>query len=189
MKTGSLPFGAPPGTPTRGASPRVSVFLHPMKLPVLLPLAGILLGAHPLAHADSADYPIAPVPFTAVHLDDAFWSPRIRTNHEVTIPIALKQCYDTGRVDNFLKAAGRMKGEYVGETSFDDTDSYKIIEGASYTLQATPDPALEAKVDELIGIIAAAQEPDGYLYTARTINPARPHAWSGPNGAKLSGVT
>ena len=150
-----------------------------MRFPFLRSGLYLLVGVTVLA-ANSADYPIAPVPFTAVHLDDAFWSPRIRTNHEVTIPIALKQCYDTGRVDNFLKAAGKMTGAYVGETSFDDTDIYKIIEGASYTLQATPDPVLEAKVDELIGIIAAAQEPDGYLYTARTIDPAHPHAWSGP---------
>lgn len=127
-----------------------------------------------------ADYPITPVPFTAVRLTDEFWLPRIKTNHDVTIPIALKQCYDTGRVDNFLKAAGKMKGTFDTEFPFDDTDLYKIIEGASYTLQTTPDPALEAKIDELIAIIAAAQEPDGYLYTARTIDPARPHPWAGP---------
>lgn len=151
-----------------------------MKLHLLIPGLCLLLGAGK-AQGASADYPIAPVPFTAVHLNDEFWLPRIKTTHEVTIPIALKQCYDTGRVDNFLKAAGKMKGEYVGETSFDDTDIYKIIEGASYTLQTTPDATLAAKVDELIGIIAAAQEPDGYLYTARTINPAHPHAWSGPD--------
>lgn len=125
------------------------------------------------------DYPIHPVPFTAVKLTDDFWAPRIRRNQEVTIPIALKQCYDTGRVDNFLRAAHEKPGLFGTEFPFDDTDIYKIIEGASYSLQMTPDPQLEAKVDELIAIIARAQEPDGYLYTARTIDPAHPHKWSG----------
>jgi DUF1680 family protein len=134
--------------------------------------AGIAFGA-----AD--DYPIQPVPFTEVTVQDAFWAPRIRRNQEVTIPIALKQCYDTGRVDNFLKAAHVMPGPFGTEFPFDDTDLYKIIEGASYSLQMFPDPKLAAQVDRLIAIIGAAQEPDGYLYTSRTIDPAHPHKWSG----------
>ena len=136
-----------------------------------------------LAHGVSLvaqDYPIHPVPFTAVRLTDKFWAPRIKRNHDVTIPIALQQCYATGRVDNFLKAAHVKAGPFGTEFPFDDTDIYKIIEGASYTLATADDPELAAKVDELIGIIAAAQEPDGYLYTARTIDPAHPHKWSGP---------
>jgi DUF1680 family protein len=150
-----------------------------MKFTSLLLGVCLLIGVTAFARAAS-DYPITPVPFTAVHLNDEFWLPRIKTNHEVTIPIALKQCYDTGRVDNFLKAAGKQPGKFGTEYPFDDTDLYKIIEGASYTLQATPDPALEKTIDELIGIIATAQEPDGYLYTARTIDPAHPHSWAGP---------
>ncbi len=129
--------------------------------------------------AGAQGYPIQPVPFTAVHLTDAFWAPRIQRNHDVTIPIALQQCYDTGRVENFVKAA-KHEGKFGTEFPFDDTDIYKIIEGASYTLQTVHDPKLEAEVDKLIGLIAAAQEPDGYLYTARTIDPAHPHKWSGP---------
>jgi DUF1680 family protein len=42
-----------------------------------------------------------------------------------------------------------------------------------------PDKALDKYVDSLITIVAAAQEPDGYLYTARTIDPKNPHKWSG----------
>lgn len=131
------------------------------------------------AAGNDHDYPIHPVPFTSVKLTDDFWAPRIRRNQEVTIPIALKQCYETGRVDNFLRAAHEKPGPFGTEFPFDDTDIYKIIEGASYSLQMTPDPQLEAKVDELIAIIAKAQEPDGYLYTARTIDPEHPHKWSG----------
>ena len=125
------------------------------------------------------DYPIKPVPFTAVQVNDHFWAPRIRLNYKVTIPIALDQCYRTGRVDNF-KIAGKLKeGKFLTEYPFDDTDIYKIIEGASYSLQTFPDKNLEARIDTLIYYIGKAQEPDGYLYTARTIDPAHPHAWSG----------
>ena len=127
----------------------------------------------------SNDYPIRPVPFTSVKVTDNFWAPRIKLNHEVTIPIALKQCYITGRVDNFKVAGGLQKGKFCTEYPFDDTDIYKIIEGASYSLQTTPDPNLEARLDTLIGYAGIAQEPDGYIYTSRTIDPAHPHAWSG----------
>jgi DUF1680 family protein len=130
------------------------------------------------------DYPVQPVPFTSVHLDDVFWAPRIETNRTETIPFAFKQCELTGRVGNFIRAAKALRGEPLGDRSapgypFDDTDLYKIIEGASYTLSVRPDPQLDAYVDSLIAKIAAAQEPDGYLYTTRTINPEHPHPWAG----------
>ena len=125
------------------------------------------------------DYPIKPVPFTAVKLNDGFWAPRIQRNHEVTIPIALKHCYNTGRVDNFLIAGKLKEGAFCTEYPFDDTDIYKIIEGASYSLQTFPDKQLEARIDTLIYYIGKAQEPDGYLYTARTIDPEHPHLWAG----------
>jgi DUF1680 family protein len=125
------------------------------------------------------DYPIRPVPFTAIQVNDRFWAPRIRLNHEVTIPIALNQCYKTGRVDNFLFAAKIKKGSFCTEFPFDDSDIYKIIEGASYSLQTFPDTALEARIDTLIGYIGKAQEPDGYLYTNRTIDSTHLHPWAG----------
>ena len=130
------------------------------------------------------DYPFTPVPFTQVHLNDAFWAPRIETNRTVTIPFAFEQCEKNGRMANFEHAAAVLKGEApaafkASEFPFDDTDPYKVIEGASYALAVKPDPKLDAYVDKLIGQIAAAQEPDGYLYTSRTMNPTHPHAWSG----------
>jgi DUF1680 family protein len=127
-----------------------------------------------------ADYPIQPVDFTRVHFSDAFWLPRLEQNQTTTIPIALEQCYSTGRVDNFKKAAGLMPGYFDTEYTFDDTDIYKILEGMSYSIQVTPSPELEAQMDTLIRYIALAQEPDGYLYTARTAgNPAGMHPWVG----------
>jgi DUF1680 family protein len=153
---------------------------------VALGLAATLASAAaaPPAQTPSRDYPVQPVPFTAVHLNDVFWAPRIEINRTETIPFAFRQCELTGRVDNFIRAAKVLRGEPLENTKppgypFDDTDLYKVIEGASYTLSVKPDPKLEAYVDSLIERIGAAQEKDGYLYTTRTIDPQHPHPWAG----------
>jgi hypothetical protein len=151
-------------------------------------LAGLVATALSFQAASPAnlvhDYPIQPVPFTAVRLNDVFWAPRIETNRVVSIPFAFQQCELSGRVDNFERAAKALRGETLTNTKppgypFDDTDLYKVIEGASYVLSVRPDPKLDAYVDGMIAKIAAAQEPDGYLYTTRTINPESPHRWAG----------
>src|SRR5688572_30381626 len=128
--------------------------------------------------AQKADYPIQVVPFTKVKLNDNFWLPRIKTNHTVTIPASFRRCEETGRVKNFEMAAAKS-GKFCTIYPFDDTDIYKTIEGASFSLSLFPDKKLELYIDTLIDKVAKAQEPDGYLYTARTINPADPHKWSG----------
>ncbi len=115
------------------------------------------------------DYPIKPVPFTSVKLTDNFWAPRIRKNADVTIPIAFHHCESTGRIKNFEIAGGIDTGKFQTIYPFDDSDVFKIIEGASYSLQTFPDPKLEAYLDALIYKIGLAQEEDGYLYTNRTI--------------------
>lgn len=125
------------------------------------------------------DAPIREVPFTQVHLEDRFWSPRIETNRTVSIPAAFKECEKNGRFDNFAIAGGLMKGEHRGDFSFDDTDPYKIIEGASYSLAAKYDKALDAYLDSVITIIAAAQEEDGYLTTCVTNRCERLSGWWG----------
>jgi len=125
------------------------------------------------------DYPIQPVPFTAVKVTDNFWANRIRTNHRVTIPIAIQKSRETGRIDNFKIAGGLMKGTFCSLYPFDDSDIYKIIEGAAYSLQMFPDPKMEATIDSLIDLIALAQEDDGYLYTNRTIMGENAHEWAG----------
>ncbi|MBI1225991.1 MAG: glycoside hydrolase family 127 protein [Bacteroidetes bacterium] len=121
-------------------------------------------------------YPITSVNIRNVKMEDKFWLPIIKMVQEKTIPYALKKCEEEGRLDNFLIAGGKMKGETKGQMPFDDTDVYKIIEGASNTLISTPNPALEKQLDSLIAIIAIGQEADGYLTTWRTINPAKPPA-------------
>lgn len=129
---------------------------------------------------DNKDYPIQPVAFTSVKFSDKFWAPRIRINQDVTIPIALGHCYNTGRVDNFKKAGKLMPGYFATQLTFDDTDIYKIIEGAAYSIQMFPNKELEARMDTLIYYIQKAQEPDGYLYTARTAGePGKLHEWVG----------
>ena len=114
------------------------------------------------------DYPITPVPFTAVEFTDGFWSRRIDVNRNVTLPHNFVECENTGRIDNFVFAAGLKQGKYKGY-QFNDSDIYKVIEGASYSLLAHPDTDLVRTIDSIVVFIAAAQEPDGYLYTPRRL--------------------
>ena len=124
-------------------------------------------------------YPYSPVPFTSVKVTDSFWGQRLKASREVTIPLAFSKCEESGRYENFVKAAHPSENYKVEGLPFDDTDVYKTIEGASYLLQTYPDKKLKSYIDSVLTIVAAAQEPDGYLYTSRTMNPKRPHDWSG----------
>jgi uncharacterized protein len=127
----------------------------------------------------SGGYPITPVPFTSVKVTDTFWGQRLKASREVTIPLAFSKCEETGRYQNFVKAAHPSESYKVEGFSFDDTDVYKTIEGASYSMQIYPDKKLDRYIDSVLNIVKPAQEPDGYLYTARTMNPKHPHEWSG----------
>jgi DUF1680 family protein len=126
-------------------------------------------------------YPIASVPFTRVKLTDIFWARRVETNRTVTIPFGFAKSEQEGRIRNFERAAHVRAGAYEGKMPFDDTDVYKLIEGASYSLQNHPDPTLQRFLDSVIAKIAAAQEPDGYLTTYKTIDFKRsPAPWLKP---------
>lgn len=137
-----------------------------------------------------AQYPINPVPFTSVKVSDSFWGPRLKASRDVTIPLAFSKCEETGRYTNFTNAAKHLADptqEFPDKSwtfTFDDTDPYKTIEGASYLLQTYPNATYKGKrldkyVDSVITVIGSAQEPDGYLYTARTKSPSKPHSWAG----------
>ena len=115
------------------------------------------------------DYPIRPVPFTAVTVEDGFWSPRLETNRTVTVRYDFQKCERTGRVANFARAGGLQEGDFEGLYGFNDSDVFKVIEGASYALSLHPDAGLERYLEDLASKIAAAQEDDGYLYTVGTI--------------------
>ena len=151
---------------------------------LLLSALTVPAGAQPKSKA--AGYPVAPVPFTQVKVaPQSFWGQRLETSRRVTVPLAFRKCEETGRYRNFENAAAHLADTTKvfeigrGTFAFDDTDPYKTIEGASYLLQTFPDRRLRHYVDSVIEIIARAQEPDGYLYTARTQNPRRPHGWAG----------
>ncbi|WP_455640434.1 beta-L-arabinofuranosidase domain-containing protein [Parabacteroides sp.] len=140
-------------------------------------MAGFCLAGSAQTH--DGGYPITPVPFTSVKVTDNFWGQRLKASREVTIPLAFSKCEETGRYDNFYKAAHPSSEYKVGGLAFDDTDVYKTIEGASYSMQTYPDKKLDKYIDSVLTVVAAAQEPDGYLYTSRTMNPEHPHEWAG----------
>src|SRR5712671_4758401 len=138
--------------PTKTPSPQS--FPHPMgRGSKLRTLSLLLLVGFAFFKASAGtptkDYPVKPVPFTAVHLNDIFWAPRIETNRLVTIPFAFEQCEKSGRMDNFERAAKALRGEELKNKRnppypFDDTDPYKVLEGASYALAIQPDPKMKA---------------------------------------------
>ena len=137
-----------------------------------------LMGAG-LAPALRGEPGFAAVPFPKVTLQDSFWAPRLATNARVTIRACFRKCEESGHIDNFKKAARLMAGKHIG-TPFYDGPLYKTLEGAAYTLISNPNPELDRYVENLISVIRAAQEPDGYLYTARTIDPKDVAAAAGP---------
>ncbi len=132
-------------------------------------LAGLaILGGGTPCRGVEPDYPIRPVPAHEVRFTDGFWQPRLEVNRTVTIPFSLDMCEDTGRIENFRIAAGQSDGKWTGRFGFNDSDLSKILEGVAYSLMTHPDPALQARADELIALMAAAQEDDGYLETSWT---------------------
>ena len=145
----------------------------------ILMAVGLLVVFAGRSSQGAGDGGIRQVPFTQVYFEDNFWQPRIETNRTVSIPSAFRKCEETGRMDNFALAGGLIRGEHKGDYPFDDTDVYKVIEGASYSLATHPDPDLDKYLDRIIALIAAAQEDDGYLYTCRTNQCARLERWMG----------
>lgn len=149
------------------------------KLLATVLLLATAIGSQAQVKQPSHGYPINPVPFTSVKVTDSFWGQRLDASRKVTIPLAFSKCEETGRYQNFVNAAHPSDTIKVGGLAFDDTDVYKTIEGASYLLQTYPDKKLAKYIDSVLVIVAAAQEPDGYLYTSRTMNPKHPHEWAG----------
>ncbi|MDQ3068152.1 MAG: glycoside hydrolase family 127 protein [Acidobacteriota bacterium] len=144
-----------------------------------LAIAALVAATAAVAATPNREYPIHAVPHGDVELSDGFWAARLESNRVATIPHVMRQNELTGRVANFERAAKLKAGKYEGRR-FNDTDIYKALEAASYSLKRTPDPALSAQVDALIDLIAKAQEPDGYLMPARSIDPANPAPGMGP---------
>lgn len=152
-----------------------TIFLKKLLFLTLFTVA-IGCNSNKINKSDENGYLITPVNIKNVRLTDAFWLPIIKRVQEKTIDYAIKKCEEEGRFDNFLIAGGHLEGTVKGQMPFDDSDVYKIIEGASNSLISAPNKQLEQLLDSLIGIVAIGQEKDGYLTTWRTINPAKPPA-------------
>ena len=140
------------------------------RYPLLLVPTGDAIGSPRLTGAVVVDTTasrfarLRPVPMSAVWLQDAFWQPRREINRRRTLPSQHQQCEQTGRIDNFRRAAGKKEGPFQG-IFFNDSDVYKWLEAAAWTLAGDEDPELRRLVDSTIDEIAAAQQPDGYLNT------------------------
>ena len=135
-----------------------------MKGKTRLALVAVVL----LEMAARAEYPIVGCEFGKARVTEGFWFDRLETNRTATLRSNLAKCNETPRIANFTNAANRAWGRFGG-IPFDDSDVFKVMEGAAYILATHPDPELEKYMDWLIGEIARAQETDGYLYTARTL--------------------
>lgn len=107
---------------------------------------------------------LLPLPVTEVRIEDKFWAPRIETNRTRTLETVRRRLLEMGAIQNFAIASGRSQGAHRGPF-WADSDVYKWLEGASYSLAVRRDPELESKVDDVIAGISAAQMSDGYLNT------------------------
>ncbi|NLP10768.1 glycoside hydrolase family 127 protein, partial [bacterium] len=130
---------------------------------------GIIFFASLLPAAEAPLLKLSSVPFTQVQIEDAFWAPRQEINRTVSIPINLEMLDKSGNLINFDLAAGGKRKGYNGPV-YMDSDLYKALEAASYSLATHPDAALDKKIDAIIRRIAAAQQKDGYLNTYYTVN-------------------
>lgn len=94
-----------------------------------------------------------------VAVTDQFWSPRIVTNREVTLPVEYELCKKTGRYDAWKWQEGQEYPPHV----FWDSDVAKWIEAGAYSLATHPDPVLEKRIENYIDMLEDGQQEDGYL--------------------------
>ena len=119
------------------------------------------------------DYNVKPVPFNNIRVEDRFWTPRLETSRKITIPYCFEKCEQTGRIRNFEKAAGLLEGKHEG-IYFNDSDVYKVMDGAAYSLQVRPDTMMRLYLEKVIKVRAGAQWEDGYLFTFYSIPERQP---------------
>ena len=140
-----------------------------MKLKKILTICLPVMILHIAASAQTALLKFEPVSFSKVNITDNFWSPKLKLVATATLKACIYQTETaTPRIKNFQKVA-RNKGEQHEGIFYDDSDVFKALEAIAYSLKNNPDPALEKKADEWIDIVAAAQQPDGYLNTWYTL--------------------
>jgi DUF1680 family protein len=140
---------------------------------VMFSLSATLCAAQEEKAELTRDYNVKPVTFNNVRVEDRFWTPRLETSRKITIPYCFEKCEETGRIRNFEKAAGLMEGKHEG-IYFNDSDVYKVMEGAAYSLQVNPEAMMRLYLEKVIKVMAAAQWEDGYLFTFYSIPERQP---------------
>jgi DUF1680 family protein len=129
--------------------------------------------------APTAEYFNSILPSKNVKIKGGLWGQRIAANRSVTIPHLLRMNDENERLNNLRKGAGLLEGAYVSRR-YNDTDVYKLLEAIGFDLMLQPNDELRKTADEQIAIIAKAQQPDGYVFPALTIDPANPAPGVGP---------
>jgi DUF1680 family protein len=118
--------------------------------------------AGPVAPAKSANCRLRPVPLGAVSITGGLWAARQQTNRDVAIPSGRELLETAGNLDNLRIAAGEMTGDARGPV-FMDSDVYKWLEAAAWEYGRQPSAELLDAQREVTAVVAAAQQPDGYL--------------------------
>lgn len=135
-------------------------------LPVLL--GSMLLPGVCAAAPGQTLLKLDPVPFNDVTIKDSFWAPRRETNRIASIPFSLQKLEEAGNIED-IRLAGRGATNGFRGPVFMDSDLYKALEAAACSIATHPDPALEKQLDDIIRLLAAAQQPDGYLNSHFTV--------------------
>ena len=102
-----------------------------------------------------------PAAVGSVSISDPFWQRLQAQSRDKTLPAQLAEMERRGYLQA-LTLTWREGDPYTPHV-FWESDLAKWIEAASYSLAVAPDAELEAEVDRVIGLLAAAQQDDGYL--------------------------
>ena len=129
-------------------------------------------------------YPWQEAPVRSWRATPGFWADRLDAYRRVTLPHVLTYLDSEGRLSNFRRAAGLESGPFRGQYSFDDSDVYKVLEGMAYSLELSPDGALDRQTDAIIDLVARAQMTDGYLFTWHQLKDPR-RRWTDMNSHEM----
>ena len=131
---------------------------------ILMLLVPVLAAGQVIDVVKSPQAKVRPVPVRQVKITGGMWAERMRVNVDRSIPTMLDLLEEHGIVDNFRRLAGKKDTPRKGPL-YTDSDLYKWMEAAAWAMESTPRPELKARMEALIGIVLAAQEPSGYLNT------------------------
>lgn len=132
---------------------------------------GLLLWAALGAPAEAAEAPLKPVPVGSVQVEGGYWGPWVTRNAEVTLPHNFAYLEENGNLPDFDRAAGKeVEGPYRGHAP-NDSNVFKVLEGAAWSLLQRPELVDEAAVAKQVERVMAPQQKDGYLCTEFILKP------------------